>query len=161
MKYVCFTSKITEIYIFVTLQCRQDFNSSLQDLSRTHLRRLNFSNNDVINVGAMWKEELALLVKLTFKSRIGMRGEQWACNRPGLQSVAALPSCSSGSHLGCHVDLNCLDDRECLHRESWWKGSSSRFFFGGNIFSLHVLKTNPACYYCPRKVTVIRHFGFV
>lgn len=45
-----------------------------------------------------------------------MRGEQWACNRPGLQSVAALPSCSSGSQLGCHVDLSCLDDRECLHK---------------------------------------------
>lgn len=39
-----------------------------------------------------------------------MRREQWACNRPGLESVAALPS-SSRSQLDCHVDLSCLDDK--------------------------------------------------
>lgn len=40
-----------------------------------------------------------------------MRGEQWACSRPGLESVTALPSCSSKSQSDCHVDWSYLDDK--------------------------------------------------
>lgn len=62
MKYVCFASEMAEIYIFVTFQSRQAFNSSLQDLSKTHVKRPTSSNNDVSDVGAMGKEELTLLL---------------------------------------------------------------------------------------------------
>lgn len=39
-----------------------------------------------------------------------MKGERWACNRPGLESVAVSPSCSSQSQSHCHVMLSYLDD---------------------------------------------------